>query len=193
MTLSITGTVSIVTAGREAVGAMLLGVLGCNIAWGIIDGVLYLLGTVSENGREYALYTLVEQTRDPEKRRAAIAEALPPVVAGAMLPGDFDAISQRLAGRQDKPRRRVISRQDIAGGAGVFLLVVLSCVPMMVPFLFMSDPLPALRVSNAVAILMLFIGGYLLAKYEGLPKILTGVVMVVLGVMMVGITIALGG
>jgi len=193
MTLSITGTVSIVTGGREAVGAMLLGVLGCNIAWGIIDGVLYLLGAVSENGREYALYNLVEQTREPEKRRTVIAGVLPPVVAGVMLPVEYDAICQRLVNVQEKPRRRVMSRKDLAGAAGVFLLVVLSCVPMMVPFLFMSDPLPALRVSNAVAILMLFIGGYLLAKYEGLPKILTGTVMVVLGVMMVGITIALGG
>lgn len=193
MTLSITGTVSVVKGGREEVGTILLGVVGCNIAWGIIDAVLYLLGTVSEHGREYRLYTLVQQTRDPEKTRAAIVEVLPPQIAAVLLPEDFDTIRQRLANLPERPRRQVMTVQDLAGAAGVFLLVVLSCVPLIVPFFFIVDPLPALRVSNAVAILMLFVGGYFLAKYARLPKILTGTVMVVVGALMVGITVALGG
>jgi len=193
MTLSITGTVSVVMGGREEVGTILLGVLGCNIAWGIIDAILYLLGTVSEHGRGYTLYNLIQQSRDPEKTRAVIAEAIPPLIAHVLLPEDFDAIRQRLANLPEKPRRQMITRQDLAGAAGVFLLVVLSCVPLIIPFFFIVDPLPALRVSNAVAILMLFLGGYFFAKYAGLMKILTGIVMVVLGAVMVGITIALGG
>jgi hypothetical protein len=193
MTLSITGTVSVVKGGREEVGTILLGVVGCNIAWGIIDAVLYLLGTVSEHGREYRLYNLVQQTRDPEKTRAAIVEVLPPQIAAVLLPEDFDTIRQRLANLPERPRRQVMTVQDLAGAAGVFLLVVLSCVPLIVPFFFIVDPLPALRVSNAVAILMLFVGGYFLAKYARLPKILTGTVMVVVGALMVGITVALGG
>jgi hypothetical protein len=193
MTLSITGTVSVVKGGREEVGTILLGVVGCNIAWGIIDAVLYLLGTVSEHGRDYRLYNLVQQTRDPEKTRAAIVEVLPPQIAAVLLPEDFDTIRQRLANLPERPRRQVMTVQDLAGAAGVFLLVVLSCVPLIVPFFFIVDPLPALRVSNAVAILMLFVGGYFLAKYARLPKILTGTVMVVVGALMVGITVALGG
>jgi len=193
MTLSITGTVSVVTGGREEVGAMLLGVLGCNIAWGFIDGILYLLGMISEHGREFALHESLQQSPDPEKTRAVIAGELPPFVAGALLPADFDAIHQRLVSMPEKPRHQVMNLQDLLGAAGVLVLVVLSCVPLIIPFLFLHDPLPALRVSNAVAILMLFIGGYTLAAYARLPKISTGIVMVVLGVAMVGITIALGG
>jgi len=193
MTLSITGTVSVVKGGREEVGTILLSVLGCNIAWGIIDAILYLLGTVSEHGHGYALYNLLQQTRDPEETRAAISEALPPQIAAVLLPEDFDTIRQRLANLPEKPRRKVMTGQDLAGAAGVFLLVVLSCVPLIIPFFFIVDPLPALRVSNAVAIVMLFAGGYFLAKYARLPKILTGTVMVVVGALMVGITVALGG
>ena len=193
MTLSITGTVSVVTGGREEVGTVLLGVLGCNIAWGLIDGILYLLGAVSEHGREYALHTLIQQARDPEATRVLLAEALPPVIAGALLPEDLNTIGQRLANLPQKPRRRVMTREDLGGAVGVFLLVVLSCVPLIIPFFFIVDPLPALRVSNAVAILMLFLGGYFYAKYSGLPKIPTGIIMVVLGVLMVGLTVVLGG
>jgi VIT1/CCC1 family predicted Fe2+/Mn2+ transporter len=193
MTLSITGTMSIVSGGREEVRIMWLSVLGCNIAWGIIDAILYLLGIISDRSRGYALYTLVRQTRDREKARTAIEEVLPPAIAGVLHPEDFENIHQRLAALSDLPRRRVITRQDLMGAIGVFLLVSLSCVPLMIPFLFMSDPLPALRVSNAIAIAMLFLGGYSFAKYAGGAKIPTGLVMVVLGVVMVGITIALGG
>jgi VIT1/CCC1 family predicted Fe2+/Mn2+ transporter len=122
-----------------------------------------------------------------------IEEALPPAIAGVLLPEDFENIQKRLAALPDPPLRRVIMRPDLYGAVGVFLLVLLSCVPLMIPFLFMSDPLPALRASNAVAIVMLFFGGYSFARYAGGAKVLTGLVMVVLGVVMVGITIALGG
>jgi hypothetical protein len=193
MTLSITGTVSIVSGGREEVRIMWLSVLGCNIAWGIIDAILYLLGIISDHGRGYALYTLVRQTRDSEKARTAIEEVLPPAIAGILLPEDFERIHQRLAALPELPRRRLLTRRDLLGAAGVFLLVFLSCVPLMIPFLFMRDPLPALRASNIVAIAMLFLGGYSFARYTGGAKLLTGLVMVVLGVVMVGITIALGG
>ncbi len=48
MVLTFTGSLSIAEGGREAVRTMLLGALGCNLAWGIIDGVLYLMGCLAE-------------------------------------------------------------------------------------------------------------------------------------------------
>src|SRR5204862_345440 len=44
MVLTFTGALSVAEAGREDVRTMLIGALGCNLAWGIIDGVLYLMG-----------------------------------------------------------------------------------------------------------------------------------------------------
>jgi len=82
---------------------------------------------------------------------------------------------------------------DLLGGGGVFLLVVLSCIPLLIPFLFIQDLLRALRFSNAVAIVMLSVGGVSLAQYSGSPKLRTGIIMVAPGVSMVGTTIALGG
>ncbi len=42
MVLTFTGSLSVAKAGRDDIRTMLIGALGCNIAWGIIDGVLYL-------------------------------------------------------------------------------------------------------------------------------------------------------
>ena len=51
MVLTFTGSLSVAEAGRSEVRTMLIGALGCNLAWGIIDGVLYLMGCMAEKGR----------------------------------------------------------------------------------------------------------------------------------------------
>ena len=42
MVLTFTGSLSVAESGREDVRTMLIGALGCNIAWGVIDAMLYL-------------------------------------------------------------------------------------------------------------------------------------------------------
>jgi hypothetical protein len=39
MVLTFTGSLSVAEAGREDIRTMLVGALGCNLAWGIIDAV----------------------------------------------------------------------------------------------------------------------------------------------------------
>ena len=73
------------------------------------------------------------------------------------------------------------------------LLVFLSTFPVVIPFIFMREAVPALRVSNAVAIAMLFLLGHSLARYAGTSPWRTGLWLVGLGVVLVGLTIALGG
>lgn len=193
MTLSITGTMSVVSGGREGVGTTLVAVLGCNIAWGIIDGILYLLGTISEHGRGYSLYKMIISTKDPGEAQSAIMDALPPAIARVLNAEEIESIHRRLADLPPEPRGRIIKREDLGGAIGVFCFVILSCIPVILPFILIQNPLPALRVSNGVAMAMLFIGGYSFAKYAGLARISTGFLMVVLGGAMVGLTIALGG
>ena len=73
------------------------------------------------------------------------------------------------------------------------MLVFLSTFPVVIPFLFASDAKLALRISNGIAILMLFITGYAFGRYAGHSPWLTGVAMVIVGSVLVGITIGLGG
>ena len=193
MTLSFTGTLSVISGGREEVRIMILSVLGCNIAWGIIDGVLYLLGVIGDRGRALAVNRFIREAGEIESARRAVAEALPPEIAFALQPEDLDQIQRRIKEHPEQPQGSRIGADDLRGAFGVFLLVMLSCVPLIIPFLLIRDPLLALRASNAVALAMLFLCGYALARYAGLRKIWTGLAMVALGVAMVGVTIALGG
>ena len=86
-----------------------------------------------------------------------------------------------------------LEQDDWRGAAGVFLLVFLCTFPVVVPFIFMHNAGPALRVSNVVAILMLFSTGYAFGRLSGYRPWLVGISMVVLGMILVGMTMALGG
>ena len=50
MALTFTGTLSAATAGREEIRTLLIGVIGCNIAWGLVDAVMYLMSALTERG-----------------------------------------------------------------------------------------------------------------------------------------------
>src|SRR4051812_49757418 len=66
MVLTFTGSLSVAEAGREDVRAMLIGALGCNLAWGIIDAVLYLMGCLAEKGRGLITLRAVRKARDSQ-------------------------------------------------------------------------------------------------------------------------------
>ena len=70
MVLTFTGSLSVADIGRDAVRTMLIAALGCNLAWGLIDGILYLMACLAD--RAHALMTLraVRATADPGRCRA---------------------------------------------------------------------------------------------------------------------------
>src|SRR5262245_38301115 len=97
MVLTFTGSLSVAEAGREDVRTMLIGALGCNIAWGVIDGVLYLMGCLAEKGRKLASLQALRKATDPQKAQRIVADALPPLIASVMQPAELDSIRERLS------------------------------------------------------------------------------------------------
>ena len=75
----------------------------------------------------------------------------------------------------------------------MFLLVFVSTIPVVLPFVFLRDAMIALRISNVIAVSMMFLAGYGVGRLAGFRPWLTGIAMVVLGAALVGLTIALGG
>ena len=192
MVLTFTGSLSVAEAGREDVRTMLIGALGCNVAWGIIDAILYLMGCLADKGQNLMTYVAVRKATDPQQAQRLIADALPPVVASILEPAELESIRRRLM-QLPEPERAHLSRDEWLGSIGVFLIVFVTTFPVVIPFLFMQSVGPALRVSNAVAIVMLFLTGYAFGSLTRRHPWLVGLAMVVLGFVLVGITIALGG
>ena len=193
MVLTFTGSLSAAEAGREDVRTMLIGALGCNLAWGIVDGVMYVMGALGERGRGILTLRRVRHASTPEEAHREIADALPDALAPALGPAELEGIRVRLAGLPEPPSHPRLVRDDFVGALGVFLLVFLSTFPVAIPFLFVDNAIRALRISNAITITMLFLLGQALGRYMGGRPWLTGLAMVAIGVVLVAITIALGG
>jgi VIT1/CCC1 family predicted Fe2+/Mn2+ transporter len=192
MALTFTGTLSVATADHAEVRDMLIGALGCNIAWGLVDATMYILATLAERGRNLTILHEVRNQSDAGRAHDLILDALPPVVASTMQPADVEAIRTRLA-RLDPPARVGITLADVRTAVGVFLLVFLATFPVALPFVFVQGAHRALRVSNGVALVMLFAGGYVLGRHAGRHPWLTGLFTLAIGVVLVWATIALGG
>ena len=193
MVLTFTGSLSVAEAGRDDVRGMLIGALGCNLAWGLIDGIMYLMGCMSDRAQRIHMLRSVRRATRPEEAHHQILQALPPTVAPALQTAELERIREHLNRLPEPPERPHLRRRDWRGAFGVFLLVFLSTLPVVIPFVFMHNAREALRVSNLIAVLMLFATGYAFGRCVGHRPVITGIVMVVVGSVLVAITMALGG
>jgi hypothetical protein len=193
MVLTFTCSFSAAQAGRVEVRNMLLGALGCNFAWGIIDAVFYLMACFSERGHNLLTFQAVRKAVDPSQGQRIIGDAIPPVLVSVLPAGELELMRQKLLQMPEPNARPRLGKDDWLAAVGVFFLVFLSTFPVVIPFTFIYDATRALRISNGIAIVMLFVCGYGFAEYSGLHPWKTGVVMVVLGAVMVGVTIVFGG
>ena len=191
MVLTFTCTLGVATATQIEVRAMLVGALGCNLAWGIIDGGIYLVARLSERGRAILSWRAVRDA-DAGAAQRIVADALPPPLASALEPAQLELIRQRLS-ESPEPARPHLTRSDWLGAAGICLLSFLSTFPVVIPFLLFGEARLALRVSNAVAIALLFLCGFMLGRYAGFRPMSMGLFVVALGGAMVAVAIALGG
>src|SRR5262249_3185287 len=146
MTLTFTGSLSVAQAGRNEVRTMLIGALGCNLAWGIIDGVLFLMGCLAEKGRSLRTLHAVLRATDPQKAQQLILRALPPAVAAVIKPEEVQTLHQRLQQLPEPPAHAHLDKRDWGGAVGVFLIVFLCTFPLAVPFLLLKSVPVAMRV-----------------------------------------------
>src|SRR3954464_12451588 len=192
MVLTSTATLSVVTAGRADVKTMVLGALGCNLAWGIIDAGLYLMGCLSDRARGPLLLRAVRETGTAEGRQL-IAEALPEQLAASLSVQQLEALRRKARSAPTPKGRPLLGKEDLLSAVAIAILVFLSTFPVVIPFFFISDTHTALRISNVVAIAMLFLCGYSFALLIGSRPWWTGLVMVGVGCALTGVAILLGG
>jgi hypothetical protein len=193
MVLTFTGSLSVAEAGREDVRTMLIGALGCNLAWGIIDGLLYLMGRMSEQGRGLRAWRALRRASSPASAQRAIAGVLPPLVAAALSPAEYESVRQKLLSVAEPPARPRLGKADWLGALAVALWVIVTTFPVAIPFMFMENVARAVRLSNAIAVGLLFVTGWAFGRIVDYHPWLTGLAMVIVGSALVALTMALGG
>ncbi len=192
MVLTFTLSLGAAETGRDDVRAILIGALGCNLAWAIIDAVMYLLSTSGERRLAVSTALAIRNAESPATGRAMVADHLPPGVLPALTEADLERIRLHLGSVSPESIATRLGREDYLAAVGVFLLVFCSLFPVAAPFLLLQDVPLALRVSNTIAVAMLFLTGFTFGRHVGRPW-RTGLLMVAIGIVLVAIAMALGG
>ncbi|MDR3427518.1 VIT1/CCC1 transporter family protein [Silvimonas sp.] len=193
MAMSFVGSLSVAKAGHEEVRTMMVTALGCNLAWGIVDAVMYLLRIRVERTRGVNLLNHLAADPDATHAQALISDALPPRLAAAASPEVLEMMRLRLIELPVQKQHARLGAEDFKGALGVFLLVVLATFPVVVPFMLLDSAHLAVRVSNLVALAMLFVAGSVLMRYAGGSSWRGGVTMLITGVALMAAIMALGG
>jgi hypothetical protein len=195
MVLTVTCSLSVEAKhrGPGEVRELLIGALGCNFAWGIVDAVMYLMTKFSQRGQTILTFRAVHRVADPEKARVIIAEALPPLLAQVLSSSDFETIHAKLMSLPEPRSSRLLTARDWLAAFAVFSWVFLSTLPVLAPFVITRNAALAIRVSNAIALVLLFVTGYALGGNAGRSPWKAGIVVVAVGGVLVVIAIALGG
>ena len=193
MVLTFTGSLSAAESGRAEVRTMLIGALGCNIAWGLIDAIMYLMNCLATRGGDIRTVSAIKAAPSEDEARQVILRALPPVVASALDRSDLKEIYAKVMEMPLSSMRARLELVDWLGAVAVFLFVFASTFPVILPFLFLDDAFVALRLSNFIAVAMMFVLGYVFGQLAGHRPLVTAGAMVLVGSAIVALTIALGG
>jgi len=193
MAMSFIGSISVASDGREEIRTLLVAALGCNLAWGLVDGVMHLVSTKTQQRRNRALLARLRDGADVASGRALLASELSPPLAASLGHDGLELLRQRLASAGRTATRRDITGRDVGDAVIVFFLVVLSTFPLVVPFMMFDEPARALLFSRLVALAMLFLAGATLARYSSGNPWLNGLTMAAIGAVLMGAIMALGG
>ncbi|MBW9054462.1 VIT1/CCC1 transporter family protein [Rhizobium mesosinicum] len=175
---------------------LVVATIGCNVAWGIIDAVLFVLGTTFYRSRRLRLFRQIKSAKNESAALKVLENEFPvrdvPLSAKA---ADADALYRSFLAfsRRSDPVKVSLSKADLLGAFAVFILVAATAIPAIIPFLLTDNTYLALRASNAILVLLLFVTGYTWASFSGGRPLYAGITMTGLGLILVTIAIALGG
>ena len=193
MALTFIGAVSVAESGRSQIREMYIAALGCNLAWGLVDAVMYLVRTITDRGRLLTVIRSVRSAPDAATGRALIQASLSLVGAGLVATAELEAMRGRILALTSLPARPKLEWNDLLAALAIFLIVVASTFPVVLPFAVFDDVATAKNVSRGVGVAMLFVGGLALGRYAGYGSWRVGLLMAGLGTALVIAINALGG
>ncbi len=191
MAVSIMGALSVTSAGAQDARAAVHMALGCNIAWGFTDAVMYVVTAATVNGRNIRLLRRFQQTSDPRDARRMVTETLPEGLAVSFREETIEALCKDLVNLPIP--HSTLGARDFLGAMGIFVIVVLATLPVALPFVFIREMQVAMRVSHVLAVTTLYGYGHLLGSYSMGKGWLYGLSMAALGAGLVAVIMALGG
>ncbi|HJS55216.1 MAG TPA: VIT1/CCC1 transporter family protein [Chitinophagaceae bacterium] len=193
MALTFTCSIGIANKAETEIRQLLIAAISCNLAWGLVDAIMFLVGVIAQRSRTRTILESIRNNPDPRKARKYISDTLPPVVASVTGEEELEKMRKNLIGLPGSDLVVRLTTRDFRKALVIFSLVFTSTFPVVIPFIFISNTQLALRISNLIAIVLMFLCGWALAGYVGYNKWIMSIGMTIIGIVLVFVTIALGG
>ncbi|MFV9503575.1 MAG: hypothetical protein AB4911_03325 [Oscillochloridaceae bacterium umkhey_bin13] len=192
----LTGQIPDMPSDEQIVSELLLAAIGATIAWGVIDAIMYLLLELFQRSERHRLLQQIQAAPDPSSGIALVAEELDYVLDPITEEDEryqlYQNVYQRLL--ESEPRPVGLRRDDLTGALGTLIVTLLAVVPSLLPLiLFRHNTELAIRTSNIVSFIVLFLAGYSWGRHTGSHPLRTGILLAGVGAIMVLIAIPLGG
>jgi VIT1/CCC1 family predicted Fe2+/Mn2+ transporter len=175
---------------QQTPSILLFAALGTSVAWGMVDAVVYVLTGLHERNHHVRVVARVKKRPKKDAIRQ-IEDELEDGLIGVLDTEERDRIAEQVYATMynSTPKRQ----DDVFGGVASFMISFLVVLPPVMPFV-LNLPLDyAIRLSNVIAVAMLFIVGYVSGGLGGMNRIRWALTITVLGVIIVLVTILLGG
>ncbi len=193
MALTFTCTINAANAGQGEVQTILWGALGSTVAWGIIDAVMYLFSVGLNRGESFNTIHVVRNAKSDTEANEALQDALPEVMTTLFGEEQYSFLRAEIKKLPEPPSKTILTWGDYVAALKIFLTVFLAALPVAIPFIFSKDVYVAMRISNGVAIVSLFIAGFIFGKRTREKPSVSGLKFAAIGTALVLMTIALGG
>ena len=191
MALTVSVAVWTASGGKVEPRELVEAVIGCNVAWGLFDGMLYVFGRRAAGARREFVLESLKGTRDAKQLRERLDVLVDPGLAFLVPFMDLEKLRGAVEAGKADPEGG--GSEDVLAAVGLGLIEVLSAVPLILPLLFIHPPARAILVSSAIAIVLLAGAGAQVARWSGQSVWLLGVLTPALGAVLVAVCLVLGG
>lgn len=175
---------------------LVLAIVGVVAVWGVIDGVLYLLGGIFTRSERRRLLQSVQSSESESEAVAAIADeldfVLEPITSDEQRQALYRDVLAYLS--RAEPKAVGLERADVVGAVTLVAVSVIAVLPSMLPLLLMPDNFAqAIRLSNIVSVVVIFAAGYSWGVHTGTNPWKTGLLLASICLCLVLLGVWLGG
>ncbi len=169
--------------------------IGANAAWGIIDGIMYVLTRMIDRSRAFKLYSSLRAMDQKEAHKTLEDEFKSTLVSKLNENDRANIYNEILRGVHslEVKKPQLITKGDLIVVLFTFLIAVFVAFIVVVPFWVLNDVLTAVRFSSIIGIVLLFYLGYRWAKIASKNKIRSGLIIAMMGFLIALVTVVLGG
>ncbi|MEI6796157.1 MAG: hypothetical protein WCK39_04765 [Methanomassiliicoccales archaeon] len=205
MALDITNVMRLALIGQDdefIISVITVGIIGCNFAWGLADGVMNSISQYYENLKQYQFAQKLRGMPDGKDATDLTARALRDNMS-PMQSDLVDEVALRTLSATVVTNARTAHLESPKFGKPEWMVLILSTglnLIAAVPILFVYSIAifiglnAATAISNLVGLLMLFLIGYYLSrKAKSRKSLYAGLLMVGVGLIMLVVVVAMGG